>query len=99
MSKYPDSIIDNDLSQCLICGTNKEIHIHHVFGGANRKLSTKYGLVVALCARHHTSNEGVHHNKHLNEALKSIAQQKAMKYYNWTTEEFIRIFGKNYIKE
>ena len=72
---------------------------HHVFGGANRKKSEKYGLKVYL---HHSSchifgKNSVHVNAKVDRAIKRIAQKRAMKHYGWTTEEFIKIFGKNYL--
>ncbi len=98
MSKYPESIIDKELETCFICGTTQNIHIHHIFGGPNRKLSTKYGIVVALCARHHNmSNDGVHFNRTLDLKLKKHAQQKAMNKYGWDISEFVKIFGKSYL--
>jgi hypothetical protein len=36
-------------------------------------------------------------NAIMDKAVKRIAQVKAMRYYGWTTEKFIEIFGRNYI--
>ena len=95
------SIIQADKTKCYICGKNAYADIfgldeHHCFGGANRKISEKYGLKVYIC---HTSCHlyGVHKNAELNRKLQADVQKKAMKHYNWTTEQFINIFGKNYI--
>ena len=98
MKRY--SIIhDLDTHTCLICGKRGETHIHEVFyGTANRQKSIQYGLCVRLCPEHHNaSNEGVHFNKALDERLKKDAQKTAMQHYEWTKEEFIKIFGKNYL--
>ena len=38
--------------RCFLCGRNDSgdpLERHHIFGGANRKKSEKYGLVVYLC--------------------------------------------------
>lgn len=72
---------------------------HHVFGGALRNKSEKYGLKVYL---HHSKchifgEDSVHRNAKVDRAIKKIAQKKAMRKYGWTTEEFIEIFGKNYL--
>lgn len=91
------SIISNE-KRCYMCGSYQWIEIHHIFGAANRDKSTKYGLVVPLC--HYCHNEypnGVHQNKENRLKLQRIAQMRAMKKYGWTTEEFIKIFGKNYL--
>lgn len=74
-------------------------HRHEVFfGRSNRKKSIQYGLVVFLTPEmHNMSNKGVHNNAEFNYELKRIGQKAAMDYYGWTTEEFIKIFGANYL--
>lgn len=75
------------------------LHRHEVFfGTANRQKSIKLGLVVFLAPeKHNMSNHGVHYNNAFDYELKKIGQRAAMKYYGWTTEDFIREFGKNYL--
>lgn len=74
------------------------LHRHEVFFGNNRKKSIDYGLVVFLTPEmHNMSNAGVHFNRELDLELKRIGQKAAMEYYGWTIEDFIRIFGKNYL--
>lgn len=90
------SIITNEQNKCFLCGSVYWIEIHHIFGSANRKNSTKYGLVVPLC--HHCHNEpphGVHFNKARNESLKKLGQERFIKAY--PNLDFIKIFKKNYI--
>ncbi len=68
---------------------------HHIFGGiANRPKSEKYGLFVWL-----TENQHRYLTDHPleNLKLKQLAQITFMEYYNKTTDEFIEIFGKNYL--
>jgi hypothetical protein len=91
------SVIQKE-KECYVCGTTYNLHDHHVFfGNANRKLSEKYGMKVWLCAYHHNmSNEGVHMNKDLDLCLKEIAQEYFEKNCG-TREEFMQIFGRNYL--
>lgn len=94
------SIIQKDESRCFICGKNGGywgLDTHHVFFGALRKKSEKYGLTVRLCHLE-CHLEGVHKDRELDLKLKRIAQKKAMKKYNLTTEEFIELFGQNYLE-
>lgn len=35
--------------RCWLCGRWGWLEEHHIFGGANRKKSEKYGLKVGLC--------------------------------------------------
>ena len=48
------SIMQENNNICYLCkanGTMDYLHWHHVFGGANRKWSEKYGLKVRLCGQ------------------------------------------------
>lgn len=89
------SILQNE-KQCFLCGCQNLIEDHHIFGGANRTLSEKYGLKVYLC--HYCHNEppnGVHFNKERNRQLQAQAQEAFEKLYSH--DEFMRIFGRNYL--
>ena len=90
---------------CYRCGKACRTERHHIFGGANRKLSEKYGLVVHLC--HECHNEppaGAHHTKDTADWLHRIGQQayEVKRYKEGLTweearAEFMKIFGKNYL--
>lgn len=72
---------------------------HHViFGTANRRLSERYGLKVYLCPDHHrTGTMAVHRNAEVAEILIKAAQIAFMKKYSF--DQFISIFGRNYLSE
>jgi hypothetical protein len=92
------SIIQKDTSRCLICHSNIWLEWHHVFGAALKKKSEEYGLMARLC--HYCHNEppdGVHHNKAIRRKLQAHAQKKAMDHYEWSVEDFINLFYKNYL--
>lgn len=85
------------IGKCYICGKYLPLEKHHVFGASRRNKSEHYGAVVNLC--HNCHNEpplGVHHNKNIRLALQAQIQEKLMIENNWTTEDFIQVFGKNY---
>lgn len=96
------SIIQSDNEHCFLCKRNSNLEpldCHHVYGGANRKKSEKYGLKVFL---HHGEchifgKNSVHGNAEVDKALKQKTQKRAMKVYGWTVDDFIEIFGKNYL--
>lgn len=96
MERY--SIITDNLRVCYVCKRPKEC-LHEVFfGTANRQKSIEYGLVVPLCNYHHNfSDKGVHFNRELDLKLKKIGEKAFIDHYKSSVEEFIRIFGKNYI--
>lgn len=82
--------------ECFMCHRTGDLHSHHIFGGSNRKWSEKYGLKIWLCPEHHNmSDNGIHFNKALDLQIKQIAQREFEDTY--TREEFMRIFGKNYL--
>lgn len=77
--------------------TGPHLHPHEIFfGKGKRQLSIKWGMVVDLAPEWHTmSNKGVHFNSELDASLKQWGQQQFEKMF--PNEEFIAIFGKNYI--
>lgn len=98
------SIIQDDTSHCYICGfcpCGDPFDKHHVFGGAMRKKSEKYGLTVYL---HHNKchifgDNSVHKNADINKVLQAHVQAIAMKHYGWTVADFRKKFYKNYLGE
>ena len=88
------SIIQED-KECYFCGTELDLHSHHIFPAANRKNSEKYGLKVWLCGKHHNlSNDSVHFNSIYMSLLKRIGQLYFEKTYD---EDFKSIFRRNYL--
>lgn len=88
--------------ECWLCGRNgcgDPLDGHHIFGGCNRKKSEQYGLVVYLCHSrcHENGKEAAHKNAETMLRLHQWGQQKVMEEQGWTTEDFIREFGRNYI--
>lgn len=92
-------IEDKGEKSCYICGYAGRTEEHHIFGGnPNRRLSEKNGLKVHLCYTHHKdSKKGVHFNPELMEELHKVGQKKFEESH--TREEFMKIFGKNYLDE
>lgn len=87
---------------CWLCGRNGSedpLDKHHIFGGANKAKSEQYGLLVDLCHTrcHIFGPNAAHRNKETRQALREYGQRKAMEENDWSTEDFIREFGRNYI--
>ena len=97
-----DSIMQEDNTHCFLCGMNSNLEpldLHHIYNKADKKKSEKYGLMVYL---HHSKchifgKNSVHQNAEVNNALKAKAQQTAMKHYGWSVEDWLKIFGRNYL--
>lgn len=88
--------------ECFLCGANGScdpLDRHHIFPGPLRQKSEEYGLVVDLCHNscHIFGPFAAHKNPHVMLRLKQYGQRKAMEEQGWTTDEFIRQFGKNYL--
>lgn len=96
------SIIQKDTDKCLLCGMGaglEKLDKHHVFGGALRSKSEKYGLTVYLHHKkcHIFGDLSVHKNAEIDRAIKKHAQKIAMKKFGWSTDDFIREFYRNYL--
>lgn len=81
--------------ECWYTGETYELHKHHIFGGANRKNSEKYGLWVWLRPDKHVGSGGVHENRSMDLELKQTAQAAFEQAHS--REEFMRIFGRNWL--
>lgn len=89
----------NRKGTCFLCSRLcLQTEEHHIFGGKNRKLSERYGLKVYLCPYCHRDNKGgVHGNAGKMEHLQRIGQAAFER--NHTREEFVDVFGKNYLPD
>lgn len=91
------SILQN-IKECYVCGATVNLHCHHIYMGANRKVSEDNGFKVWLCGHHHNlSNDGVHgkHGHELDMYLKETCQKEFEKTH--TREEFMQLVGRNYL--
>ena len=89
------SIMQN-VKLCYVCGRPGRLHKHHVYGGANRKISEKEGCWIWLCPEHHNmSDSGVHFSRELDLQLKRECQKEWERH--GTREEFRQKFGKSWI--
>lgn len=93
-----------EVKRCWLCGRNGNgdpLDRHHIFGGSYRNKSEKYGLVVYLCHSrcHIFGPQAAHNNNATMKRIRQYGQRIAMVENNWSTDDFIREFGKNYIEE
>ena len=93
-----------DERTCWLCGRNGNgdpLECHHIFGGALRQKSEKYGLKVYLCGErgHRNGPKSSHRNAKTILLLHQWGQRKAMQENGWTADEFRCEFFKNYLEE
>jgi hypothetical protein len=88
--------------RCFLCGRSgaqDPLERHHIFGGAYRGKSEKYGAVVWLCGDrcHRNGKSAVHRNGDQIRRLRRYGQLTIMKDEGWTEDDFRREFGKSYL--
>lgn len=92
-----------DYRKCFLCGRSEtsynRLEVHHcIQGRGRRQISDRYGLTVLLCPEcHRLSEYSAHKNAETADYLHKYAQRKAMQEQGLTVEQFIEIFGKNYL--
>ena len=92
------SIMQKDFDSCYLCGRQYGLQVHHVMAGvANRRLSSRYQLVIKICAECHTGDGGAQYEKELNRRLKREAQEAFEKLYGHA--KWMATFRKNYLDE
>ncbi len=88
--------IMQDHKECYLTGSTNDLHKHHVFGGANRSNSEKYGCWIWLRSEwHNMSNHGVHFDRELDLTIKRDTQARFESI--WGHALFLKVFGKNYL--
>lgn len=95
---YAPSLFTHDEFACDICKKNGNLQRHEIFhGSVRRDRSKRYGCWLYICDDCHNAIHFGEPQKY--DWLKTAAQLTAMHHYEWSKEEFITIFGKNYLEE
>ena len=87
---------------CFLCKRNRNagLEVHHIFQNAYRNKSEQYGATVVLCADcHRLAPHAAHRSGETMAYLHKYGQRKVMHEYGLTVEEFIDLFGQNYLDE
>lgn len=96
MSKKLWSVFTDDMDHCYFTGY-APVERHHIFGGANRKNSEKYGFVIPLRPDLHPNGVSAGRNvKEIDTKLKRMAQEYFEENYG-TRDDFRKVFGKSYL--
>ena len=86
------------LGRCFLCGRYGPLENHHIFGGANRRKSERFGLKVGLCADcHRNGHQAAHRCAATAQKLHEYGQRKYMQEQYATIDDFITMFVKNYL--
>lgn len=97
MAKKLKSIFTDNMDKCLVTGMETGIERHHVFGGANRKLSEKYDFICPLHSSVHP-NGAANRDKNwveLDHWLKRMCQEWYVEVAKiGTKDDFYKEFGR-----
>lgn len=88
---YSESLVSHD-EECFLCGWQGDLARHEAFGGADRQTSKAVGCWCLLCPRCH---EKVHKRESWARTLHQ--QVQAIYELNYSHEEFMALFGRNYL--
>lgn len=91
--------------KCYICGKECQTHEHHIFGGANRRASTEWGMTVFLCPYCHNKCHNGKDSAIERYKLHRKGQEAWENFYGLEMiadgkkprEEFMKVFGRNYL--
>ena len=86
-----------DEKKCFQTGRTDNLHEHHIYFGANRKVSEKNGFKVWITGEWHNQDSriDVHHNIEFDRHLKRLCQAKYEETHS--REEFMQLVGKSYL--
>lgn len=86
------SIVYTDLTKCCHCGSNLAVAKNEVYEGAYRQRSMKMGMIAPFCIKCH---DRFHNDIMFNLHYKVLFEKEFLKTH--TQDEFIKIFGQDYI--
>lgn len=97
MAKRLTSVFTDNMDRCIFTGSY-DVERHHIYGGANRKLSEQYGFVVPLRYDLHPNGARVNpkYGQKVDIKLKKMAQEYFESHYG-DRNAFISTFGRSYL--
>lgn len=93
------SIISNE-KECFVCGSKMALEKHHIYAGAFRNKSDRYGCWIWLCSYHHRLEGGVGYNNPIHWRdleFRSMCQKKFEMLHSH--KEFMQEFKIDYIEK
>lgn len=103
--KHKASILQKKDGTCYLCRRlhndgrrHGSLHEHHIYPGANRRISEAEGFKVYLCPEHHESGrEAAHRNIGSLRTLQQDCQREYEKTHS--RGQFMQLVGRNYLGE
>lgn len=92
---YAPSIVHKRQNHCYLCGKGGDLARHEPLDGIGRRKKSKaLGLWVCLCPECH---ELSHKERRVQDILRAECEEAAIREFDWTTQDFINEFGRNYL--
>ena len=86
--------------KCFLSGVEGLVERHHIFGGALRSKSERYGLVVELSPwMHRNGPKAAHRCWETRVRLCKYGQRKAMLEQGWDLDTWLQEFGRNWLED
>ena len=92
------SVFTDEMNICWLTDQNRYVERHHVFNGALKFLSEKYGYIIPVQKDVHNQKPySIHENKPFRLALKQFCQRHFE--LTHTREDFVALFKENFIMD
>lgn len=99
------SIMETENGRCYLCGRITGTETHHIFGGANRKISDADGMTVELCHLCHYRCHNGKNSPYVRYKLHREGQMRWMEFFGAELQkeqrdplsEFMKRYGRNYL--
>lgn len=85
--------------KCWQTGRTDNLHVHHIYGAANRKISDKYGFWVWLTKEWHNGDSRICVHSHPNTGLDLQLKRECQEHFelDHSREEWIALIGRSYL--
>ena len=94
---YSENLLQGSIAECFFTKDPVNLCIHHIFRGAFRDKSTKYGCWIWLRPEwHNLTNYSIHNDKKLEMKLQAMCQMAFEDKYGH--ELFMKEFKRDYIE-
>lgn len=89
------SIFTDNLDICIECG-KRATDMNEIYQGRNRQNSMRYGLCIPMCRSCHSFYTN---NREMQLKWMIRGQEEWYKYFNYTYDDWMKIFRRNYIDD
>lgn len=94
------SVFTDDMGTCYVTGATERVEAHHIFGGADKALSEKYGFMLPLRSDWHRGEKySIHMDRGFSVRMKVKCQEHYVNVLGKSRQEWQGEFRKWYTQE